>query len=163
MASEAVRNQAYNEVTRRFVESGRALHYTELAPVLGVTPPEALRVQREVVDTSLACWFTPETDNLASWAPFSNIPNQHRVTVRGEQKWFGQCGAEVLSTPIMFPEEEVHIESCCPQSGTPITVRIKDGAVLEITPPTAVVLINQPFDRLKTPFSPGGEYSLPYS
>lgn len=163
MLSENLRNQTYNAVTRSFVESGQAPHYTELAHELELLPTEALQAQREVADTSLACWFTPEADTLASWAPFSNIPNQHRVTIDGQQKWFGQCGAEVLATPLMFPGKEVWIESHCPQTGEVIRVRIRDSELVDLSPPTAVVLINQPFDRIKTPFSPGAVYSLPYA
>jgi hypothetical protein len=41
MASEEMRNRAYNEVTQGFVDTGHSPHYTELAPALGVTPDEA--------------------------------------------------------------------------------------------------------------------------
>lgn len=42
-----------------------------------------------------------------------------------------------------------------PTSGTPITVRIGDGEILDLTAATAVVLINHPFDRITTPSSQG--------
>ena len=41
-------------------------------------------------------------------------------------------------------------------------MRIKDGEILELAPPTAAVLINHPFDRITTPFSEG-EVSLAYA
>jgi hypothetical protein len=162
MASEQLRNKAFNETTQGFVDTGQSPHYTELASALGVSPDEACEAQHEAAEHSLACWFAPETDYVSSWAPFSNIPNHHQITVGGEQKWFGQCGVEVLAAPRMFPGEEVLIESRCPTTGTAITVRIKDGEILELEPPTAVVLINHPFDRITTPFSEG-EVSLAYA
>jgi hypothetical protein len=162
MASEEMRNRAYNEVTQGFVDTGHSPHYTELAPALGVTPDEALEAQHEAVDHSLFCWFAPETDYISSWAPFSNIPNHHRITIGGEQKWFGQCGVEVLCAPRMFPGKEATIETRCPTTGTPITVRIKDGEILDLAPSTAVVLINHPFDRITTPFNEG-EVSAAYA
>ena len=45
---------------------------------------------------------------------------------------------------------------------TAITVRIKGGEILDLAPPTAVVLINHPFDRIKTPFNEG-EVSAAYA
>jgi hypothetical protein len=162
MASEQLRGKAFNETTQGFVDTGHSPHYTELASALGVSPDEAREAQHEAVDHSLSCWFAPETDSIASWAPFSNIPNHHRITIRGEQKWFGQCGVEVLLAPRMFPGEEATIETRCPTSGTPITVRIKGGEILDLGPPTAVVLINHPFDRITTPFNEG-EVSAAYA
>jgi hypothetical protein len=35
-------------------------------------------------------WLFPDTDYIGSFAPFSNLPTQYRITVDGEQKWFGQ-------------------------------------------------------------------------
>lgn len=109
-----------------------------------MTPDEACEAQHEAADHSLFCWFAPETDYIASWAPFSNIPNHHRITVAGEQRWFGQCGVEVLLAPRMFPGQEVTIETRCPTSGTAITVRIREGEMLDLAPHTAAVLINPP-------------------
>jgi hypothetical protein len=35
-------------------------------------------------------WLFPETDYVGSFAPFSNLPTQYRITVDAKQKWFGQ-------------------------------------------------------------------------
>jgi len=32
----------------------------------------------------------PDTDYISSFAPFSNLPTQYRVSIGGEQKWFAQ-------------------------------------------------------------------------
>ena len=162
MATEALRNKAFQTVMRGFIETGRSPHYTELAASLGVSTDEACEAQHEAADHSLACWFAPETDNVSSWAPFSNIANQHRITIGGEQRWFGQCGAESLAISLLFPGQEVTIDSRCPSTAVPIKVRMKDGELLEATPPEAVVLVNQPFDTITTPFGKG-QYSLAYS
>jgi Alkylmercury lyase len=34
----------------------------------------------------------------------------------------------------MFPGKEATIETRCPTTGTPITVRIKDGEILDLAP-----------------------------
>ena len=35
-------------------------------------------------------WLHPGTDHIASFGPFNNLPTQHRITIEGEQKWWGQ-------------------------------------------------------------------------
>jgi hypothetical protein len=35
-------------------------------------------------------WLHPHTDYIASFAPFNNLPTQYRITIEGQQKWFGQ-------------------------------------------------------------------------
>jgi hypothetical protein len=44
----------------------------------------------------------------------------------------------------LFPGKEVRIDARCVQTGDPITVRMKDGDVLEVSPDTAVGHANLP-------------------
>jgi hypothetical protein len=81
---------AYTAVVEHFVKNGRAPHYTELAGTLGLPPEEARQVQRKAAESAIACWFVKDTDYVESWAPFSNVPTHYRVTIKGEQKWYGQ-------------------------------------------------------------------------
>jgi hypothetical protein len=87
---ETLAQRAYTATLRHFVETGRAPHYAELARILGVRPEEALQAQREAAKGGIGCWFVQDTDYIESWAPFYNAPTQHRVTVHGVQKWYGQ-------------------------------------------------------------------------
>ena len=32
----------------------------------------------------------PETEYIASWAPFSNVPTQTRISIDGKELWYGQ-------------------------------------------------------------------------
>jgi len=82
--------RAYTAVVEHFVKTGRAPHYTELAQTLGLRPEEARQLQRKAADSSIASWFVKDTDYVESWAPFSNVPIHHLVTIKGEQKWYGQ-------------------------------------------------------------------------
>ena len=90
MEDTALVQRAFTAVVENLVKTGRAPHYTELAATLGLTPEEALRVQRQAAESAIACWFVKETDYIESWAPFSNVPTHHLVTINGEQKWYGQ-------------------------------------------------------------------------
>jgi len=87
---DALVQQAYRAVVEYFMKTGRAPHYTELAGILKVGPEEARQVQHKAAESSIACWFIKDTDYVESWAPFSNVPTHHRVTIEGEQKWYGQ-------------------------------------------------------------------------
>ena len=47
-------------------------------------------------------WLHPDTDYIASFPPLNSLPTQYRVTVRGEQRWFAQCGFEATSVTWLF-------------------------------------------------------------
>jgi hypothetical protein len=36
-----------------------------------------------------ATWLHPDTDYIVAFAPSSNLPTQYRITVGGQQKWYG--------------------------------------------------------------------------
>lgn len=88
MAEAPLVARAYHALMSGFVRDGRALHYTELAVALGVTPREALEVQRELTASGLPIWTHPDTDHLAAMSPFSNIPTPYRISVDGRGKWY---------------------------------------------------------------------------
>jgi len=90
MEETALVQRAYTAVTEHFVKTGRSPHYTELAAILGVRTDEARQLQHKAAESSIACWFVKDTDYVESWAPFSNVPTHYRVTINGEQKWYGQ-------------------------------------------------------------------------
>jgi hypothetical protein len=71
--------------------TGRAPHYTELAAELGLAPEEAREALHDVFRAGVpGIWLYPNTDYVASFAPFSNLPTQYLISVEGEQKWYGQ-------------------------------------------------------------------------
>ena len=77
-------------VTLAMVETGQAPHYTELAAGLGLTLEEGRQTLHDLIATGVPAWLHPDTDYLVSFPPFNVLPNQYRITVRGEQKWFAQ-------------------------------------------------------------------------
>ncbi len=90
MQESTLVQKAYTAVLDHFVKTGRAPHYAELAAILGLRPEEARQVQHKAAEASIACWFVKDTDYVESWAPFSNVPTPFLVTIKGEQKWYGQ-------------------------------------------------------------------------
>ena len=91
MADPARIQHTYTAVLNHFIEVGRAPHYTELAELLGVFPDQARELQRETAATErMGCWLSHDTDYIESWAPFSNVPTHHLISVEGVQKWYGQ-------------------------------------------------------------------------
>ncbi len=90
MAEPIIIQQVYTTIVEHFIHTGRAPHYTELASMVGIHPDEACGLQREVAAAAMGSWLAPDTDYIASWAPFSNVPTQYVVTVASETKWFAQ-------------------------------------------------------------------------
>ena len=90
MTDLAMLDRAHHGIMRRFVETGIAPHYTELAASLGLPVEEGRQVLRDLIATGIPAWLHPGTDYIVSVAPFNNMPTQYRITVDGQQKWFAQ-------------------------------------------------------------------------
>jgi hypothetical protein len=91
MGSPNLLDKTYQVIIRRLVETGQALHYTEIAMELEVAVEEARGALQNLMSQGIpGIWLFPDTDYISSFAPFSNLPTQYRITVGGEQKWFGQ-------------------------------------------------------------------------
>jgi hypothetical protein len=72
------------------IETGQAPHYTEIAAELNVPVEEGRKALHELLAAGVPGWLFPNTDLIASFAPFNNLPTQYRITIGGQQKWFGQ-------------------------------------------------------------------------
>jgi hypothetical protein len=90
MADLKLLDRAFHSIMRRFVETGRAPHYTELAADLSLSMEEGRQVLHDVMEAGHPAWLHPGTDYIVSFAPFNNLPTQYCVTIDGEQKWFAQ-------------------------------------------------------------------------
>jgi hypothetical protein len=143
-ADMAVLARLYHAVPSAFVDEGGAPHYTGLAHRLGLPPEETRLALHRLCGLGLPIWLHPGTDLLAACAPFSNLPTQYPVTVNGERRWYGQCGLESLAISWLFPGREVRIEAGCLDCGEPLAVRMRDGALLEVDPPSVVGHVNLP-------------------
>jgi hypothetical protein len=127
-------DQTYHYILSTLVGRGQAPHYTEIARHFG-EPVEAGRKRlRELMAQRLPNWLFPETDLIVSFAPFNNLPTQYRLSVDGEQRWFGQCGLESLAATWLFPGKRVAIDAPCLDCGESLHVEIVDGEI-EATDP----------------------------
>jgi len=131
-------DRTHHFILETFVERGYAPHYTEIAARFGVAPEEGKRLLHDLMSTGLPLWVYPDTDLIASFAPFSNLPTQYRISVDGRQAWFGQCGFESLALCWVFPGKAVQIESPCLDCGEPLRVVVRDG-VIESREPEGIV------------------------
>ena len=59
----------------------------ELARCLGL---DSVTLINDLEATGYSFFMHPETDQIVSVAPFNNLPNQYRISIDGEQKWFAQ-------------------------------------------------------------------------
>ena len=83
-------DRTFGIIMRRMVETGQAPHYTEIADELGVDPEEGRQALHDLFNAGVPGWLYPDTDLIASFAPFNNLPTQYRISVDGDQRWFGQ-------------------------------------------------------------------------
>jgi hypothetical protein len=90
MGDIEVLDKTYHFITKRMKETGQAPHYTEIATELGISPEEGRKTMHQLFESGVYGWLYPNTDFIASFAPFNNQPTQFRVTVDGQQKWFAQ-------------------------------------------------------------------------
>lgn len=90
MADLAMLDKAFYAIMRSFIETGRAPHYAEMAASLRVSVEAGRQLFRDLEATGYSFFLHPETDQIVSVAPFNNLPNQYRISIEGEQKWFAQ-------------------------------------------------------------------------
>ena len=91
MLKSTLLDQTFHIIIEHMIATGKALHYTEIAAKLGVSPAEGRKALRKLFSTfGFPGWLYPKTDNIVSFAPFNNLPTHYPLTIDGEQKWFGQ-------------------------------------------------------------------------
>ena len=83
-------DRTFDIIIKRMVKTGQAPHYTEIAAELGIPVEEGRQALHELFKAGIPGWLFPKTDFITSFAPFNHLPTQYRITVDGEQKWFGQ-------------------------------------------------------------------------
>ena len=149
MPDAKVLDRAFHLIMSRMVDTGQALHYTELAAALGCVVEDGRRVLHDVMSAFVPGWLYPETDYIASFPPFSNLPTQYRISVAGQQKWFAQCGFEALAVCWVFPAQAVRIEAPCLDCGEPLVLEMRDGHFLTVEPAQMIGHLNFPWTILK--------------
>ena len=145
MADPRLLDRMFTRIMRGLVDTGTAPHYAELARPLGLSVEDSRLLLHDLLQAYPIGWLHPETDYIASFPPLNSLPTQYRITVRGEQKWFAQCGFEATSVTWLFPGETVRIDAPSLDSGAPLTVEMRDGVITWVDPPTVVGHLNYGF------------------
>ena len=83
-------DRAFSFIMKRMVKTGQAPFYTEIAAELRVSVEEGRKFVHGVFAAGVPGWVYPNTNYIVSCAPFNNLPTQYRITIEGQQKWFGQ-------------------------------------------------------------------------
>lgn len=138
MAEAKLLANMYHAIMLGFVQTGRAPHYVDLARLLGLRSEESRRALHQLVVMGLPNWLVPDTDYIASFAPFSN----------GQQQWYAQCGLESLAISWLFPGKEIRIDCSCFDCTESINIRMRDGELLSVEPPTVVGPCQRPGSTL---------------
>jgi hypothetical protein len=83
-------DQTFHVIMKRMVETGQAPFHTEIAAELGLSVREGRKALHDLFSAGIPGWLFPDTDHITSFAPFNNLPTQYRISIDGQQKWFGQ-------------------------------------------------------------------------
>jgi hypothetical protein len=140
-------DQTYHYAMETIVARGQAPHYTEFAKKFSVSPDDGKKLLQDLMAAGLPNWLHPNTDLIASLAPFNNLPTHYRVSVDGEQKWFAQCGLEALAISWLFPGKTVEIDAPCLASGDALHVTMRDGVIEREDPDGLCLYFNIPFRK----------------
>ena len=90
MSESTMLDKTFHIIMKRMVDTGQAPHYTEVANEFGLSMEEGRKAVHDLFAAGIAGWLFPNTSLITSFAPFNNLPTQYRITVDGQQKWFGQ-------------------------------------------------------------------------
>ncbi len=90
MNNPTMLDKTFHVIMKRMVETGQAPFYTELAAALGLSVEEGRKILQDLFASGIPGWLYPRTNLIVSFAPFNNLPTQYRITIDGQQKWFGQ-------------------------------------------------------------------------
>jgi len=90
MGDPTLLDKTFHIIMKRMIETGQAPHYTEIAQSLELSVEEGRKLLHKLFESGIPGWLFPNTSLIASFAPFNNLPTQYRITIDGQQKWFGQ-------------------------------------------------------------------------
>ncbi len=90
MAEPSRLDKTFSSILKRLVDTGQAPFYTEIAAELGIPVEEGRKAVHDLFAAGIPGWVLPNTSYISSFAPFSNLPTQYRITIGRQQKWFGQ-------------------------------------------------------------------------
>ena len=83
-------DKTFQIILKFFIETGQAPHFTEIASELEVSVEEGRKAMHELFTPEFPGWLFHNTDYIGSFPPFNNLPTQYRISIEGQQKWFGQ-------------------------------------------------------------------------
>ena len=90
MSQSSQLDRTFSFILKRMVETGQAPFYTEIAAELAVSVEEGRKALHGLLGVGIPGWVYPNTSYIVSFAPFNNLPTQYRITIDGQQKWFGE-------------------------------------------------------------------------
>ena len=90
MGAQGSLDKVFQIIMRRFIETGQAPHYTEIAGQMDLPVEEGRKLLHTLFSPDFPGWLASGTDYIGSFPPFSHIPTQYRITIDGQQKWTAQ-------------------------------------------------------------------------
>ncbi|MFQ5814977.1 MAG: alkylmercury lyase family protein [Candidatus Hydrothermarchaeaceae archaeon] len=126
-------------ILREFPNLGSAPTNSEIAEALSLPSEEVEGILKNLHESDII--YMKDGEILGAY-PFSARPTVHKVALKGgrARKAYALCAIDALGIPFMF-DEDVDIESACVHCGEGISIKIRDGSIVEQLPEGALVWI----------------------
>ncbi len=133
--AKRVRRQVYEE----FLHTGHCSNPFQIAKATGLPWTRVITALDEL-ERGVMVMLERDAHSVINKAPpWANFPTPHAVSVDGVQKWYSGCAIEAINIPYCHPGKLVTIDSSCPHCGDPVTLTLRDGAILACAPSATVI------------------------
>lgn len=112
----------------QFAQTALPPSIEQTAQTFDINPEQAASLYRELNDRH-AIFLEPGTLDVRMAFPFSGIPTDFRVVVNGKKYW-ANCAWDMLGIPAALHSSAAAIDAKCAESGEPLRLELRDGAVL---------------------------------
>lgn len=82
-------DKVFQAIMTGMVQTGDAPGHADVAAELGIAASEALTAFSDIMASGYPGWLD-DHDAIVTLCPFSNRPNEYKISVDGEQNWYGQ-------------------------------------------------------------------------
>jgi len=109
-------------IYRHFAETTKAPTVFDMASAIGVREKEVFEGFKRLADKRVLVLDTDE-ESIRMAPPFSGIPTQHRVRVKGKE-YYANCAWDALGIPAAL-HSDAEIFSRCEQSKQPLHIVVE--------------------------------------
>lgn len=120
---------------------GRSPSREEIGVALSIGNPDEVQAALGRLEKADLLCLDPESREVCCAYPFSTEPTKHVVRFLDwpdAKPVYALCAVDALGVPFMF-HRDVSVTSSCPHCARPITIKVRNGVIVDRTPAETVV------------------------